>query len=138
MFYLQQEVALFASFASSITSFAIAIEAPVGIASASFSHAVSISTGIVKVLLKTRQNKKKHNESVVLARNKLDSIESKISEAVINDEISHLDFMIITNEEAKRSDSEKINLIEGGKNIGIDKVVKRCEFINSNYFIINI
>ena len=58
MFYLQQEVALFASFASSITSFAIAIEAPVGIASASFSHAVSISTGIVKVLLKTRQNKK--------------------------------------------------------------------------------
>ena len=68
----------------------------------------------------------------------LSSIESKISEAVINDEISHGDFMIITNEEAKRSDSEKINLIEGGKNIGIDKVVKRCEFINSNYFIINI
>ena len=74
----------------------------------------------------------------MLARSKLNSIESKLSEAVINDKISHVDLMIITNQAAKRSDSEKINLIEGGKNIGIDKVVKRCEFINSNYFIINI
>ena len=74
----------------------------------------------------------------MLARSKLNSIESKLSEAVINDKISHVDLMIITNQAAKRSDSEKINLIEGGKNIGIDKVVKRGEFINSNYFIINI
>ena len=74
----------------------------------------------------------------MLARSKLNSIESKLSEAVINDKISHVDLVIITNQAAKRSDSEKINLIEGGKNIGIDKVVKRCEFINSNYFIINI
>ena len=93
-------VALFASFASSIASFATAIGVSVGIASASFSPAFSISTEIVKELLKIRRNKKKkHNKSVMLARSKLNRIESKISKAVVNDEISHGDFIIITNEE---------------------------------------
>ena len=35
------------------------------------------------------------------ARSKLNSIESKISEALINNKISHEDFMIIINEEKK-------------------------------------
>ena len=35
----------------------------------------------------------------MLARSKLNSIESKISRALINNEISHEDFMIIINEE---------------------------------------
>ena len=65
----------------SITSFATVIRAPVGIASASFSLAFSILTGIVKKLLKiTRNKKKKHNKIVILARSKLNSIEGKISE----------------------------------------------------------
>ena len=63
--------------------------------SASCSPAFSITTVIVKKLLKTRRNKKKHNKIVVLARSKLKSIESKISEAMINNEISHEDFMTI-------------------------------------------
>ena len=63
----------------SIASFATVIGAPVGIASASFSLAFSISTGIVKKVLKTVRNmKKKHNKIVMLARSKLNSIESKI------------------------------------------------------------
>ena len=37
----------------------------------------------------------------MLARSKLNSIESKISEALINNEIRHEDFMIIINEEKK-------------------------------------
>ena len=37
----------------------------------------------------------------MLARNKLNSIESKISEALINNEISHEDVMTIINEEKK-------------------------------------
>ena len=37
----------------------------------------------------------------MLARNKLNSIESKISEALINNEIGHEDFMSIINEEKK-------------------------------------
>ena len=96
-------------------------------ASASFSSACAITTGIVKKLLKTtRKIKKKHNENVMLARSKSNSIESKISEALINNEISHEDFMTIINEEMKyrelkesirmlnsqRSDVEKNNLIE--------------------------
>ena len=47
----------------SIASFVTVIEAPVGIALASFSLSYSISTGIVKKFLKTTQSKKKtHNE----------------------------------------------------------------------------
>ena len=43
----------------SIASFPTVIGAPVGIVSASFSLAFSISTGIMKQLLKTTRNKKK-------------------------------------------------------------------------------
>ena len=86
----------------SIASFATIIGAPVGIVNASFSLAFSISTGIVIQLLKTTKNKKKkHNKIVMLARSKLNNIESKISEALINNEISHEDFMMIINEEKK-------------------------------------
>ena len=56
----------------SIASFATVIGAPVGIVSASFSLAFSISTGIIKKLLKTTRNKKKkYNKIVMLARSKL-------------------------------------------------------------------
>ena len=65
----------------------------------------------------------------MLARSKLNSIESKITESLINNEISHEDFMAIINEEKKyrelkesirmmnsqRSDSEKFNVIGEGK-----------------------
>ena len=130
----------------SIASFATVIRAPVGIISASFSYTFSISTRIVKKLLKTTRNKKKHNKIVMLARSKLNSIESKISEELINNEISHEDFMTIINEEKKyrelkesirmmnsqKSDVEKINLIEEGKTIGINEV-KRNKIINNSF-----
>ena len=76
----------------SIASFATAFGALVGIASASFSFACSITTGIVKKVLKiTRNKKKKYNKTVMLARSNLNSIESKISEALIDNKISHED-----------------------------------------------
>ena len=66
----------------SIASFTFAIGSPVRMVSASFSIAFSITTGIIKNLLKTTKNKKKkHNNIVILDRSKLNSIESKISEA---------------------------------------------------------
>ena len=78
---------------SNASSFATVIGAPVGIANARYSLAFLISTGIIKKLLKTTRNKKKkHNKIVMLARSKLNSIENKISEALINNEISHEDF----------------------------------------------
>ena len=56
-----------------------------------------------KQLKTTRNKKKKHNKVVMVARSKLKSIESKISEALINSEISHKDFMTIIKEEKKIS-----------------------------------
>ena len=131
----------------SIALFVIVIGAPEGTTSASFTLPFSMCTGIVKKLLKTTRSKKeKHNKIVMLARSKLNSIESKISEALINNEISHEDFMIIINEEKKyrelkesirmmnsqRSDTEKINLIEEGKKIGINEVIRRNDIINNS------
>ena len=131
----------------SIASFATVIGTLVGIASASLSLAFSLSTGIVKKMLKTtRDKKKKHNKIIMLASSKLNSIESKVSEALINSEISHEDFMIIINEEknyrelkesirmmnSQRSDAEKINLIEESTKIGINEATKRNEVINDN------
>ena len=114
----------------SIALFATVIREPVGMASASFSLAFLTYLRIVKKLLKVTRNKEeKQNKIAMLARSNLNSIESKISEALINNEISHEDFMTIINEEKKyrelkesirmmnsqRSDAEKINLIEEGK-----------------------
>ena len=86
----------------SIASFATVIGASVGIMSANCSLAFSVTTGFVKKFLKTTRNKKKkHNKIVKLTRSKLNSIESKISEVLLNNEISHEDFMTIMNEEKK-------------------------------------
>ena len=50
----------------------------------------------MKRLLKTTRNKKKkHNKTAMLARSKLNSVKSKISEALMNNEISHEDFMLL-------------------------------------------
>ena len=82
---------------------ATAIGAPVGITSASFRLAYSMSPGIKKKKRKlsraTRNKKKNHNKIVILARRKLNSIESKVSEALINNKISNEDLMIVSNEE---------------------------------------
>ena len=81
----------------SVASFATVIGALVGIMSGSCSLAFSITTGLVKTFLKTTRNKKKkHIKIVMLARSKLNIIESKISEALINNEISHEDFTNIS------------------------------------------
>ena len=59
----------------SIASFATVIGAPVGMMSASCSLAFSVTTGFVKMFLKTTRNKKKkHNKIAMLARSKLNSI----------------------------------------------------------------
>ena len=69
----------------SIASFATIIGTPVGIGSASLNLTFSLSTGLVKKLLKTtRDKKKKHINVGMLARSKLNSIESTVSEALIN------------------------------------------------------
>ena len=117
-------------FDKSLNVFSTVIGALAGIRGASCGLTFSITSGFVKAFLKTiRNKKKKHNKIVMLARSKLNSIESKISKALIDNEISHEDFEIIINEEKKdrelkesnrmmnsqRSDAEKTSLIEESK-----------------------
>ena len=56
------------------------VGAPVGIASASFTLIFSLTTGIIKKLLSiTRNKKKRHDKILMLAKSKLDSIETLVS-----------------------------------------------------------
>ena len=97
----------------SIASLATVIGASIGITSTRLSLAFSLCTGLVKMLLKeTRNKKKKHNEIVMLARSKLSSIENKISEALINNQISQ--------ERNYRELKESIRVMKGQEDKKID------------------
>ena len=83
----------------SIISFTSIVGAPVGIASASFTLIFSLTTGIVKKLLNiTRNKKKKHDKILMLAKSKLNSIETLVSQALNGIEISQEEFFMISNE----------------------------------------
>ena len=57
----------------------------------------------------------------MLARGKLNSIESKISESLINNQISHEDFMTIINEERNyRELKESIRMMKDQEDKKID------------------
>ena len=82
-----------------IISSASVVGAPVGIASASFTLTFSLISGITKKLLSiTRKKKKKHDKILMLAKNKLDSIETLVSQALIDMEITHEEFTAIIRE----------------------------------------
>ena len=100
----------------SIISFTSIVGAPVGIASASLTLFFSLTTGIVKKLLNiTRNKKKKYDKILMLAKSKLNSIETLISQALIDMEISHEELIAIIKEKDKyekmkenlRSENEK-------------------------------
>ena len=56
----------------------------------------------------------------------------KIFMLIINEERNYQEFKErIRMMESQRSDAEKINLIEEGKKIGINKIIKHKEIINS-------
>ena len=83
----------------SIFSFTSVIGAPVRIASASFNLIFSITTGIIRKLLNiTRSKKKKHDKILMLAKSKFNSIETLISQALNDMEISHEEFITIFKE----------------------------------------
>ena len=73
-----------------IISFRSIADVPVGIASSSFTLIFSVTTGIVKKLLNIARNEKKnHDKILMLAKSKLNSIETLISQALIDMETSH-------------------------------------------------
>ena len=66
-----------------IISFTSIIGVPVGIASASLTLIFSLTTGIIKKLLNITKNKnKKHDKNLMLAKSKLNIIETLISQAL--------------------------------------------------------
>ena len=82
-----------------------------------------------KLLKTTRNNKEKHKIVLLAARSKFNSINSMISKALIENEISNEDFKTIINDERnyrelkesirmmkiQRSDIERNKLIEDGE-----------------------
>ena len=104
-FWLHREGFSFLSATSSgisIISFTSAVGAPVGIASARFISAFSLATTIIKKLLSITRNKKKsHDKILMLAKSKLNSIETWVSQALIYLEISHEKFVTILKERDK-------------------------------------
>ena len=86
----------------SIISFTSVFGAPVGIASAIFTVILSLTTGIIKKLLSiTRNKKKRHNKILMLAKSKLNGIENLVSQALIDMEISHEEFVRTLGEKKK-------------------------------------
>ena len=94
-------ITLSASFGTlSIASYASVVGIPTGIMGASLTLVFAIGTGISKSLLKlTKTRKKKYNIIIVLAKNKLNTIDTLLSSALNDSEISHEEFTNIINEE---------------------------------------
>ena len=86
----------------SIISFVNVIGAPADIARISFTLVFSLITGILKwVSEKTRNKQEKHNKTVVLAKIKLNSIETLISQELVDLEIIPQEFKTSGNEKEK-------------------------------------
>ena len=94
----------------SIISFTTTIGAPVGIARVSFTLIFCITTGIIKKLSTTIKKKKKHDQILMLAESKFNSIETLMSQALNDLNISHAEFIMIL-KETDRYEKMKYNLI---------------------------
>ena len=82
---------------------------PVGIVNAIFTLIFSLTTGIIKKLLSiTRNEKKRHDKILILAKSKLDIIETLVSQALIDMEISHEKFNAIIREKHKLQRMKKM------------------------------
>ena len=92
-------IAMSASFGTlTIASYASVVCTPAGIAGSSLTLIFTIGTGISKSLLKLTKKRKKKNKIIVLAKNKLNMIDTLLSSALNDSEISHEEFTNIINE----------------------------------------
>ena len=114
-------IALSASFGTlSIASYASVVGTPAGIAGSFLTLIFTIGTGISKSLLNvTKKRKKKHNKIIVLAKNKLNMIDTLLSSVLNDSEISHEEFTNIINEANIYE-----NITENIKEITIEPITK--------------
>ena len=83
----------------SISSYALVVGTPACIAGSLLTIIFTKGTGISKSLLKvTKNRKKKHNKIIALAKNKLNTIDTLLSSALNDSEISHEEFSNIITE----------------------------------------
>ena len=86
----------------STISFTSVVGAPVRIAIACFNLIFSLTTGIIKkLLIITRNKKKKRDKILMLAKSKLNSIGTLASQALIEMKTSYEEFMAIFKEKDK-------------------------------------
>ena len=87
----------------------------VGIVSASFTLIFSLTTEIIKKLLNmTINKKKKHDQLLMLAKSKFNSIETLISQALGDLDISHEEFIMISKEKHKYEKMKHSLISENG------------------------
>ena len=99
-----------------------------------------LATGIIKKLLKTTRNKKKkYDKILMLAKGKLNSIETLLSQALTYMEISHKEVITILKEKDKyekmkenvRNVSEKLEEKQENMRVdGVNSKRKKKEFVN--------
>ena len=108
-----------------IISSASVVGVPVGIASARFTLIFPLTTGIIKKLQSITRNKnKKHDKILMLAKSKLHSIETLLSQALIDMEISHEELNAIIREKQKyeRMKENVRNVSEKQENMRLNSV----------------
>ena len=84
----------------------------------------SLTTGIIKKLLSiTRNEKKKHDKVIMLTKSKFDSIETLVSQGLVDMEISHEEFNAIIREEKTWEDEKNLrNVNEKQENMRLNSV----------------
>ena len=123
-------ITLSASFGTlSIASHATVVRIPVGIAGSSLTLIFTIGTGINKSLLQiTKKRKKKHNKIMVLAKNKLNMIDTLLSSALNDSKISHKEFSnVITEKNMYENMKENIKDIKKEKSTAEPSSSERTE-----------
>ena len=131
-------ITLSASFStSSIASYATVLGLPVGIAGSSLTLIFTIGTGIKKSLLRvTKKRKKKHNKIIALAKSKLHMIDTLLSSALNDSEISHEESTnIITEKSIYENMKENIkvtaelsSLERTAKPISLERIEEKLKF----------
>ena len=86
----------------SVIPLTTAIGAPLEIVSASFDLVSSLTTGIIKKLMSITRNKmEKHDKILVLAKSKLNIIDTLVCQTSTDMEISHEEFITVSDEADK-------------------------------------
>ena len=117
--YVDQALTVLSATYGEVSIISSIVGAPIGIASASLTLFFSLTKGIVKKLLDITR-KEKHEKILMLAKSKLNSIETLVSQALIDMEISHEEFITNLKERDEkmknnlRSESEKYEIMRLG------------------------